>query len=128
MTTNVKIYLSCNNPDNGNPQGYVESVQINVGSIEPALVLEGNRLKCRAYPTIYVLSLGHFKKIELLNYHTWVGNWCWNMATVSAKEAVKVVNYLKRRGWHCEGGWADMCDKWENEHVFVMDDFTEVSE
>lgn len=126
--TNVQIHLACNNPDNGNMQWYVESININIGSFEPALMLTGSRLAVGRWSNCSHWRLGHLSSLKVLSYSRWVGNWCWDMVVVSQKDAAKIVNYLKKRGWCCEGGWAEMDEKWDNDYVFAADDFVEVSE
>lgn len=128
------IHLACNDHRNGNHKHSVESIQFyGDDPIEPMLMLTGRNLVCdversQRSGNPRFLQLGHFKALRLLSYTTWAGNWCWDAAQLSPDDTAKVANYLKRRGWHCEGGWEDMGDKWEQpDYVFTAEDFAEVA-
>ena len=127
------IHLACNDYRNGNFTGNVESVSIyDADAITPYLMLTGNRVSCRLLYSKNsrkprFLYLGHLRQLRVLSFTPWAGNWCWDAAQLSPDDTAKVANYLKRRGWHCEGGYEDMGDKWEQpDYVFTTADFNEV--
>lgn len=127
----VHLHLACNNPDNGNHTGQVDSIQFFGGDdLDPMLMLNGQDLVCRLLNSMtdstVFLRLGHLSSVVVHRYANWVGNWCWDAALVSAADAAKVANYLRSRGWQNEGGWVDMGEKWDAADVpFTEQDFKE---
>lgn len=106
----VKLVFACNDYRNGQPLGYTESVDVELGDEEIRLV--GGRVKCdclneklKGASSIegdLTLCVGR-KRIPCLGYEGWYGNWCCDRATVRAIHARTVVNYLaKRKDWHAE--------------------------
>lgn len=125
----VHLHMACNNPDNGNHTGQADAIQFFGGDdLDPMLMLTGRPLRCRPWIShksgkTRHLQLGHFPGIRIVGYTTWVGNWCWDAAQISDADAAKVANYLRKRGWHNEGGWVDMDEKWDSETPFTEQDF-----
>ena len=102
----LTLALCCNDPDNGNFEGYAESIEIH--DVE----LEGPRVTCNHLPGKPPKGSHKFEGedglrvgrcvIPCLDYKTWYGNWCWDAARVRAVHALRVLNYLvEKRGWHC---------------------------
>jgi len=129
----IHIHLACNNPDNGTHTGQTESIQFfGADSVDPMLMLTGLSARCQVWRSTKssksrLLRLGHLPAIRILNYSTWVGNWCWDAALVSDADAAKVANYLRKRKWHNEGGWVEMGDKWDSQEPFTEKDFQGVN-
>lgn len=128
----ISLHLACNDPDNGNHTGQVDSIQFyGSDNLDPMLMLHGRALRCVPWRSgggkTRFLRLGHFPAIRMPGYATWVGNWCWDAALISDDDAAKIANYLRKRGWHNEGGWVEMGDKWDSSEPFTGKDFQEVT-
>jgi hypothetical protein len=104
----VTIMLCRNNPDNGNPTPYADSVEL----FDCHLTGSRVRVACTTKPLpdatpvqgLFTLHVGRVR-IPCLDYRTWVGNWCWDAASVRLIFAVQVWNYLAANpNWHCEEG------------------------
>lgn len=123
--TRIRVLLLVNNCDNGVHTGYVERVDI--GS--EVLWLYGRQLRCyvirakSGYKPRF-LRLGHIT-VRIDSYTRWAGNWCWDMVTVDAAGAAKIVNYLRRRQWEIESGWASLFEKFRSGQEIAAADLTE---
>jgi hypothetical protein len=97
----IHVMLCCNDWRDGNFEGRAECVEIE------GLKMQGGSI--RVNHENGVLQFGRLK--VKASYKTWVGNWCWDMATVSAVDARRMLNYLIRQKWHCEEGACGLFDK-----------------
>lgn len=104
----VTIMLCCNDWRNGNPTPYAESVELF------ECQLSGGRVRVdwdkkplpesKPYQGEQTLRVGKLR-LPCLAYNTWVGNWCWDAASIRLIYAVEIWNYLAERpDWHCEAG------------------------
>ena len=126
----MQFHLACNSERDGRHLGYVEHIHLYGSDLEPMLELHGNRLACSILRSDqsnsrHFFFLCHLRQLRILSYTTWAGNWCWDAVQLSPDDTAKLVNYLKRRGWQCETGWAVMCDLWNDGHVWTAADFSE---
>lgn len=125
-----RLAMACNDYRNGNHTGRVESINISDES-GYGLQLVGDRpLSCHVFHPERIgmprfLSIGHLRQIRIHSYGYWVGNIVWDEAAMDATELAKVVNYLRRRGWRCEGGYILLADKYERGEAFTAEDFQE---
>lgn len=106
---NIELMLCVNDVDNGLHTGRVDGIDLYDGEI--VLSLRGQPLKCDVVKSRTgkgrSLQIGHIY-VPLVSYGTWVGNWCWDSAEVSIGDAVRVVNYLRKRKWDCEQGYSNL--------------------
>lgn len=128
MNNAMQIHLACNDYRNGNPQHFIEAINIySDDSFEPALMLTGCEVSCNIARSTgnkpRLLRLGHLRNIRLIGYVVWAGNWGWDAASVSTEDGIKIINYLMRRKWQCEEGWTDASLKWKNGESIVLADF-----
>lgn len=127
-----RLAMACNDHRNGSYTGHVSTIHI-ADSHGDVLLLAGDRpLSCGVSRSpnsnkLRNLRIGHLR-LRLHSYSTWVGNWCWDEATLDTDDLAKVVNYLRKRGWHCEGGYAELFNKYESGAEFMSTDFKQVKE
>jgi hypothetical protein len=58
------------------------------------------------------------QRFKILGKNDWYGNWCWTAITMDIDEAGRFLNYLSTENrWHCEGGYCDLTDKYEQHNV-----------
>lgn len=124
-----RLAMACNDYRNGNHIGIVEVINI-ADETGEGLHLGGDRPQT-CYPINaansrkpHFLRLGHLR-LRIHGYRTWVGSWVWDEASMDATELAKAVNYLRKRGWHCEGGYVELADKYEGGEALTAEDFTE---
>ena len=96
----VTIMLCCNDWRNGNPTPYAESVELF------ECQLSGGRVRVdwdkkplpesKPYQGEQTLRVGKLR-LPCLAYNTWVGNWCWDAASIRLIYAVEIWNYLAER-------------------------------
>lgn len=124
-----RLAMACNDYRNGNYKGVVDAINIADESGD-GLHLVGDRpLSCSVTKSANsgmprFLCIGHLR-LRIHSYSTWVGNWCWDEASMDNEELAKAVNYLRKRGWQCEGGYVELTDKYEGNEALTADDFTE---
>lgn len=106
MTT-INLMLCVNN-ENGIHTGKVDGIDLYVGGIDNLLQLRGQPLNCHVWAQLNnegrSIKIGHIG-LWATSYREYVGNICWNNARVQLREAVRVINYVRRRGWYCELGY-----------------------
>ena len=125
MSARIQVLLLVNNPDNGLPLGYTECVDIGSEGMQ----LSGRKLRCyviraKNSHNLRFLRLGHIS-VRIDSYTRWAGNWCWDMVTVDAAGAAKIVNYLRRRQWEIESGWTSLFEKFRSGQEIAAADLTE---
>lgn len=118
----VGVMFACNDYRNGNRTAWVDAVEI-----PDWIRVEGPRLH---YGTEVVrASVGalgdtaprrrwylHVGRSHYYaaRYQTWVGNWCWDLATLSLADANRLFEMLRRRGWGIEEGASGLFDRWQS--------------
>jgi hypothetical protein len=105
----IQIMMATNDPDNGNFTGRCDAIDIAAPGAEIVMELRSDRPLSVTRLGRRNLRLGHTSQ-RILGYSTWVGNWCWDMVTVDVRTAVKIINYLRQRGWQCEAGERELYD------------------
>jgi hypothetical protein len=115
----TSIMLACNNPDNGEFTGECDFIEFDSGSGDIEIRMQGRSVTVNFERKGHrdggpatgdcTLRVGRIT-IPALGYESWVGNWCWDEARVRHVFALKVLNYLIRRGWHCEEGPSEFFD------------------
>lgn len=110
----IDLMLCVNDPDNGVDTGRVDGIDVAfVGNPESLLELRGQPLVCRTIQGAdgrpHILRVGRVNA-AIITYQGWVGNWCWDMARVNLEDALRVINYVQRRGWQCEMGEITLYD------------------
>lgn len=124
-----RLAMACNDHRNGNYKGVVDAINITDESGD-GLHLVGERpLSCGIEKstnsgTYRFLHIGHLR-LRIHSYARWVGNWCWDEASMDDAELAKAVNYLRKRGWCCEGGYIGLTEKYESKELFTSEDFKE---
>lgn len=127
-----RLAMACNDYRNGNHKGFADAINI-TDETGDGLHLVGDRpLSCGVTKSTNsgmprFLRIGHLR-LRIHSYSTWVGSWVWDEASMDASELAKAVNYLHKRGWHCEGGYVELSDKYEGDEAFTANDFTEGQE
>ncbi len=123
----ILIEFACNDPGNGNDTGRVGKIQLVIGG-ECAAELDCwfwppsrfPRFSAALAPDRWVrISQRTFR---ILGYSNWVGNWCWDAASVTPVVAADILNYLRELGWHNEGGFGDICGQWDRGEKFKASD------
>lgn len=123
----TKIMLACNDWRNGNWLGVCESVEIAditlVGGRVTSAHSSERLINAKAYEGDTTLRVGRVS-IPCLSYKTWVGNWCWDCASVRAIHALKVMNYLAGKpDWHCEEAEFEIFKAFNDRRVVTVDEW-----
>jgi len=127
-----RLAMACNDYRNGNHTGKVDAINITDESGD-GLHLVGDRpLSCGVTKSTNsgmprFLHIGHLR-LRIHSYSIWVGSWCFDEASMDNDELAKSVNYLRKRGWRCEGGYVELADKYESSEDFTATDFIEEKE
>jgi len=87
----VKLMLRVNSEKNGVHLGKVDQIQI-----LDLMDLEGKLLECYAASGTLVIDGLRF---NLKGYANWVGNWCWDQATVEHVHVPRILKALMDNGW-----------------------------
>jgi hypothetical protein len=125
-----RLAMACNDSRNGSHRGFADAINV-TDETGDGLHLVGDRpVSCGVVRSTNsgmprFLRIGHLR-LRIHSYRTWVCNWCYDEASMDASELAKAVNYLRKRGWRCEGGYVELTDKYEGAEALTVDDFTEV--
>lgn len=98
----IQLHLACNN-DNGNHTGLISAVEV-----LDTIYLEGEPVS---------LTIGHGAmsitgmRFDLNGYGRWVGNICWDCATLESADVATIINYLRTLGWSCTEAESGLFDK-----------------
>lgn len=110
----IKLHFACND-DNGNHTGIVEAVEI-----EDVIYLEGEAVS---------LTLGQHNIIniaglsfDISGYSRYIGNICWDCATLETAYAATIINYLRTLGWFCTEAESKIFDKFSSGQDITVDD------
>lgn len=113
--TLVNVMLCVRN-ENGNPTGKVEGIDVYAGGADNLLQLRGQPLNCHVWEQLSnegrSIKIGHMG-LWAKSYQEYVGNIFWDTARVQVREAIRIINYVRRRGWFCELGYAHLYDKFD---------------
>ena len=89
----MQLMLAVNDPRNGAHTGQVDQVEI-----DDLIYLEGEPVSCGTDG--YSLEIDGLR-FNLKGYGVWVGNMCWDCATLESVHVAKIVNHLRSLGWSC---------------------------
>jgi hypothetical protein len=103
----VILMLCCNDPRGGLFQHWLGDATIEVRG--ESVELNGHRVRM-AFKGGGKLRIGKVE-VQPLSFAEWVGNWCWDSATLTDEDARQVVNYLIGHGWHCTSGPVEWYDR-----------------
>lgn len=121
----VSIHMACNNPDNGDFVGRVCQIELPDGALE-LTAKAWNITSMRGCPKLrengnYMIFAG--KVWPFVRRRSWVGNWCWDGYTMTESVATGFMVWLHSRGlFHCEGGWLELCEAWDQPAPLVLPD------
>ena len=109
----VHVHFACNNGDNGDFAGKVESISINMRywpvDLERTHIGDVKFSQGKDH-TIRIHR--HTFKYRSMAY--WVGNWCWNGYAFPYREYRRLIRVLAANGWVCTGGpviWGEVYDR-----------------
>lgn len=101
----VRVSLACNDPRNGEHQGYIEALQI-----ADVIQLEGARVRCFTMGgRLIVAGL----TLPIHGYGVWAGNWCWDEVRLSTLDAWRLLEALRRERWSCGEAESVLYDAWD---------------
>lgn len=103
---NIQLHLACNN-DNGNHTGVVVAAEV-----LDTIYLEGDPVSCTA-TSPSVLNIAGLS-FNLKGYGRWVGNICWDCATLESTHVATIINYLRTLGWSCTEAESSLFDKFHS--------------
>ena len=106
---NLNLMLCCNNPDNGLFAGKVSDIHIELPNGE-SVQLNGSPIRV-SFIAQTEIRIGRTRAV-MLNCREWVGNWCWDLVTVSGGSARIIANYLKSMGWSCQLAPTELYNRW----------------
>ena len=110
----IHIMLCCNDYHNGAFLGYAESIEVgDITMVDGRVTVGYEEKKLKDSGPAEgdaTLRIGRLR-VPCLGYQTWVGNWCWDCAFVRAVHVQRILNYLIKRGFHCEQGPCALFDK-----------------
>lgn len=93
----LDVMLDTNDPLNGDFAGRFSNLEI-----ADAIYLEGvpTEVLLLKGPTGYLLAIGA-ERFTVSKHARWPGNWCWDMFTMPADVATRLINFLRGKGWVC---------------------------
>ena len=125
----ITVSFCCNDPDNGNFDGHVQSIEIY--GIEGCDIT----LEPRTYPAPKFAWLDDppkphdsretagFKvarfKFRCAPYKSWYGNWCWDAVKMSGVEVLRLCRVLCNEGWSCTEAGVEFAEAWDEGHEKV---------
>ncbi len=102
----VTLHVACNDPDNGMFTGKFDAAEISAAGCDTIIRLDGpdTRIAEIRDPSCTPKSRLRVGRLVMPLYGSreWVGSWCWDAYKILLPDAVRVLNYLKRRGWTWE--------------------------
>jgi len=94
------------NDDNGMHTGQVDQVEV-----DDLICLEGEPVSCIYLPCALMIGSLWF---EHKGYQTWVGNICWDCATLESVHIATIINYLRSIGWDCTEAETSLFEAYHN--------------
>ena len=113
----ITLNFACNDPDNGNFVGRFDRMDLDAGGLH--MVFDGpEETICFDFPMhggygSVTINEEHFPSLA---YREWYGNWCWNAASFTWREALTIVNYLGANGWRVTDGPSDLFEAFNERH------------
>lgn len=103
----LQIMLACNDPNTGNHLGQVDQIEV------PDYILqaEGPPVSCELLDSWRLELAGHTYKLK--GYGTWVGNWCWDCATLPSVYVAEILKHLRSLGWSVIEAENSLFEKWQ---------------
>ena len=121
----ITVSFACNDPNNGNFLGRFDRLEVDAGELH--IELEGERTVEVDFDFPILggggkVQVGRFK-IPGLAYKDWYGNWCWNAASFTWVEALRIINYLgSLKGWRMTEGPSDLFEAFnERQEITPME-------
>ncbi|HEX8276074.1 MAG TPA: hypothetical protein VF615_25780 [Longimicrobiaceae bacterium] len=96
----VYVLFCCNHGEDGQPTGIVYSVDLpELGiKLETGWLDRGPVFREERTPERWLVRIGR-RRFPIRGYHSWVGNWCWDQATVSSDVASSILGHLVAWGF-----------------------------
>ena len=112
MSDIIRILLAVNNPDNGVHSGYLRAVDfgdlLSVWAYDNAMTCRLERLG------IDRLRIGR-KTFPIMDYHTWVGDRCWDAVVVDGDVANAIAEHVRKSGkFNPEMGVIEIWNAWNS--------------
>lgn len=120
----LRVMLCCNDWRNGNFTGFADSVEIEdvrlVGGRVAVRYDHGKRVPgAHSIEGDDTLRFGRIR-VPALAYVTWVGNWCWDCASVRSIHALTLLNYLAvKLDWHTEDTAEEIAEAFDKRKVIT---------
>jgi hypothetical protein len=114
----VKIYVLVNNESTGLPSGKVTALHLEDDMME-ITSLEGCRFRYLPEKDgVMFVRIGRivFNPVSIRNNDG--GNWLWDSIELDAKDAVRVLDYLRKHNWICESAWENLYEIWHSGKPF----------
>lgn len=120
----IRVSFACNDPSNGNWSGRVEKIEIH-GHYGCDIALESRVEGGSAFSLVESLLARHRGGREdrtfrisgtafpCFGWTSWYGNWCWDMTRMSAIEVIRLIHFLRDKGWYCEESSSTFVDAYE---------------
>jgi hypothetical protein len=123
----IEVMLCCNDHRNGNFLGYAEAIEVHDVSLVGGRVTVGFKSEklasAKSYQGEHTLRIGRLV-IPCLGYQTWVGNWCWDCATVRGIESWRIINYLAGKPeWYCEKAECSIYEAFNDRCVVTIEEW-----
>jgi hypothetical protein len=118
----LHLMLAVNN-EYGNRVGQVDRVEI-----DDLISLEGEPVSCVYLPQAVMVGSLWFNHE---GYQTWVGNICWDCATLESKDVAAIINYLHKLGWSCTEAETGLFEAYHNDESItakMLEDLMEAAE
>ena len=108
----VLLDFACNDYRNGDCLGRFEAVNVRLEFDDEYIEFECDTTSV-SFPGSNGLRVGRCL-VSHTGKYTWVGNWCWDGARISAEDCAKVLLYLRgKRNARCIGGPCGIFEKFE---------------
>lgn len=108
------VSFACNDYRNGNAQGHVLQVECKGLHLESPYV--GKFLKCEVEKDF--VRIGSRRWWPARGVVRWYGNWCWDAAWMTYKDAAELMTFVRGKGYRPDSGPTSLFHK---EKFFAID-------
>ena len=119
----MKVMVCVNYDRNGMFSGKVRGISVN-GSVDIlidlyCMMMDGIKCEFTTIDGVKTFIIGKDIKVTYHSKQDWVGNWCWDMISVTEHDVAKLLNQLREsEKWDFEMGLTEFSDLWESDKPF----------
>ncbi len=120
MTKRELVMVAWNHWRNGCFRGVLTGASCDVLHLESPYWNAG--IKAEIEGSCVVLGGKRAERFEIIGHREWVGNWCWDGLTMKRSEAVRMMNWLLKKGFRLDSAEESVWNKIERGETLVESD------